>query len=53
MRNTTWKKLALALLSGSVMFQIPACTQTAIGISTFASLVTAGGVAYLVFRVTE
>lgn len=53
MRNTTWKKLALMLLSGSVMLQIPACTQTAISVATFASLVTAGGVVYLIGRVTE
>ncbi len=53
MRKMNWKKLSLALLSGSILFQVPACTQTAIGISTLASLVTAGGVVYLIRKVID
>ena len=53
MRSQKWKKFALMVLSGSMMLQIPACTQTAIGITSLASVFTAGGVFYLVYRITE
>ncbi len=53
MRNGQWKKWALAMFSGATMMQVPGCTETAIGILTLASVVTAGGVVYLVVRVID
>ncbi len=51
MRN--FKRLALAVLSGSVLFQIPGCTETAIGITAAATSVTAGGVIYLIRKIMD
>lgn len=48
-----WKKFALLLVSGSVLLQVTACTQTAFYLSSLSSLVTAGGVLYLVDRVMD
>ncbi len=48
-----WKKLALAMLSGAVMFQAPACAEAALAVTTLSSVVTAGGVMYLVWRVFD
>jgi hypothetical protein len=53
MRNGQWKRLALAVLSGAVLFQAPGCVETALGITTLASLATAGGVIYLVVKVLD
>ncbi|MCK4340530.1 MAG: hypothetical protein KAY37_02255 [Phycisphaerae bacterium] len=53
MRKVYWKKLTLGLLSGSLLLQLPACTETALAISSLASVVTAGGVMYLVQRVID
>jgi hypothetical protein len=53
MRDGRWKRSALALLSGMVLFQVPGCTEAALGIMTLASVVTAGGVIYLVTRVID
>jgi hypothetical protein len=53
MRYGQWKRLVLTMLSGAVLFQAPGCEQAAIGLSTLASLVTAGGVIYLVTKVID
>jgi hypothetical protein len=53
MRNGRLKKLALAVFSGAILFQAPGCVETAVGLSTVASLVTAGGVIYLIRKVLE
>jgi hypothetical protein len=53
MKKHEWKKLALALLSGSILFQTPGCTDTALFITSVASAITAGGVIYLVRRVVS
>jgi|GEM_PF-2229943 len=47
------KRLALFSLSGAILLQSPGCVETALGISTLAQVVTAGGVMYLVARVLE
>lgn len=51
MRHMHWKKITLALLGGSILFQLPGCTETAIYISALAQTVTAGGVIYLIRKV--
>ncbi len=53
MKRTSWwkKMLAIGALSGAVLFQTPACTDAAQIITAGASVVTAGGVMYLVDRV--
>jgi hypothetical protein len=53
MRNGQWKRLLLAAFSGAILFQAPGCVETALGISTLASVVTAGGVIYLIRRVLD
>ena len=54
MMKKMWKKLlAVGLISGAFMFQTPTCTPTAEVITAGASLVTAGGVLYLVDRVVR
>ena len=53
MRNVQWKKVVLTVLSGSILFQLPGCTEAAIYIGSVASAVTAGGVLYLVRRVID
>jgi len=53
MRKLHWKKLALAMLSGSVLLQVPACTDAALAITTLSSMITASGVTYLVWRVID
>lgn len=55
MMKKMWKKmLAVGLIGGAIMFQTPTCTQsTAELITAGASLVTAGGVLYLVDRVVR
>ncbi len=52
MRNSL-KRWTLAVLSGSVLMQVPGCTETAIAVTTVASVLTAGGVLFLVRRVIE
>jgi hypothetical protein len=53
MRNGQWKRLALALLSGTILFQTPGCTEAALAITTIATSVTAGGVIYLIVKVLD
>ena len=53
MRNGRLKRLALAVLSGAVLFQTPGCVETALGLSTLGTLVTAGGVLYLIRKVLD
>jgi hypothetical protein len=52
-RNLRWKKLALSMLSGSMLFQVVGCAETAAVVTSLSSVFTAGGVLYLVWRVTE
>lgn len=54
MKKKMWKKLVvIGVISGSIMFQTPACVQTAEVVTAAASMVTAGGVLYLVDRVVR
>ena len=53
MRNGRIKRLALAVFSGAILLQAPGCVETAVGLTTVASLVTAGGVIYLIRKVLE
>ncbi len=45
--------IALALLSGTILFQTPGCTETAAVVTALSSALTAGGVLYLVRRVID
>ncbi len=51
MRKIDPRKWLWMLSSGAALYQIPGCTETAIGLTSFFSAVTAGGVLYLLFRV--
>ena len=53
MRNGRIKRLALAVFSGAILLQAPGCVETAIGLSTLGTLVTAGGVIYLIRKVLD
>lgn len=54
MKHTnSWKRFALTFLSGAILFQAPACAETALFVTTLSSVVTAGGVVYLVGRVLD
>lgn len=53
MRKIDWKKLALAVCSGTVLFQVPGCTETALYVTTFASAVTAGTVVFLARKIID
>lgn len=47
------KKWAILMASGAMMAQAPGCTEQAVVIASFAQVITAGGVIYLVGRVLE
>ncbi len=51
MRNGRYRRLALALLSGSILLQAPGCTETALGITSVATSITAGGLLYLIQKI--
>lgn len=51
MRKLQWKKLLIAMTSGSFMLQTAGCANAALGATTLFTGITAGGVIYLVFRV--
>lgn len=51
MRTASWKRWAAVVLSGSMLFQVPGCLETAAVITSFSSVLTAGGVLYLVGRI--
>lgn len=53
MRKTNLRKYAFAILSGAMLFQAPGCVEAAIYTTSLASVVTAGGVVYLVWRVFD
>lgn len=53
MRYGKWKRLALTMLGGAMLFQTPGCLDAAIYVTSLASVVTAGGVVYLVWRVVD
>jgi len=54
MLKRSWHKwMAFLTAGGAVLLQIPACTETAIAIGSAASVVTAAGVGYIVWRVLE
>lgn len=46
-----WKRFMLKFLSGAIMLQTSGCTDIATFTTTIASIVTAGGVIYIVTRV--
>ncbi len=51
MRKNYWHKMALVLMSGTILLQLPSCTDTAIYVSSVAQVVTAGGVLFLIRKV--
>ncbi len=51
MRNL--KRLALAVLSGTILLQAPGCAETAAVITAAASSVSAGGILYLLRKVID
>lgn len=51
MRKFDARKWLWMMSSGAAMFQVPGCTETALGLTSFFSALTAGGVLYLIFRV--
>ncbi|MFH1746259.1 MAG: hypothetical protein ABIG44_04370 [Planctomycetota bacterium] len=53
MRKHAWKMWALAMASGAVLLQTPACVETATIVTSVAQVITAGGVVYIVSRVME
>jgi hypothetical protein len=53
MRNWQWKRMALAVLSGTILFQTPGCAEASLGITAIATTVTAGGVIYLIRKVLD
>lgn len=53
MRKINWKQLALAVCSGTILFQVPGCTETALYITSLASAVTAGTVVFLARKVID
>lgn len=53
MRNGQWKKNLLAMLSGSILFQTTGCAEASLIITSLASVVTAGGVIYLIRKVLD
>jgi hypothetical protein len=51
MRIRDWKRLALSMLSGGVLLQTTGCTDAALGITTIASAITAGGVIFILQKI--
>jgi hypothetical protein len=51
MKNRYWKQLALSMLSGGMLFQVTGCTDAALGITTIATAITAGGVIYIIQKI--
>jgi hypothetical protein len=52
MKKRMWKRLlAVGLLGGACLLQLPTCTQQALWATAVSSAVTAGGVLYIVSRV--
>ena len=53
MRKRDWKRLALSMLSGGMLFQVTGCTDAALGITTIASAITAGGVIFIIRKIMD
>lgn len=53
MNKMQWKRLTLAMFSGGLLFQVPACAETALFVTSLSSALTAAGVLYLVNRVLD
>lgn len=49
--NLKFKRFMLQFLSGAVMLQTSGCTQVGTFVTTLASVVTAGGVIFIVSKV--
>lgn len=50
--NRVWRRITLALLAGgAVLFQLPSCVEVAAAVGASASVVTAGGVLFLIRQV--
>lgn len=53
MRKSSWKRVIWWIPALGVLMQTPACTDTLIGLTAASSVVTAGGLLYLISRVLE
>ena len=53
MRKSNWKSWLLSAVGCGVLFQAPTCTDAFQVVTSVSSIVTAGGVIYLVSRVLE
>ncbi len=53
MRPKSWKRWALAMLSGGIALQTTGCADAAVGVMTLASAVTAGGVLYIIQKIMD
>ncbi len=53
MRKNALLKWAALLAGGAMLLQVPSCAETATIIGSYAQVVTAGGVIYLIARVLE
>lgn len=54
MKRHTWKKWAVLLATGGALLQTTtSCNQLATGVITISSVVTAGGVVYIVSRIIQ
>ena len=51
MRNRDWKRLVFAMLSGGILMQTASCTDAALGITTIATAITAGGVIFIIQKI--
>jgi hypothetical protein len=52
MKKKAWKRLlAVGLIGGSFLFQAPTCTERAVFTTAVSSVITAGGVIYIVDRI--
>jgi hypothetical protein len=51
MKRSTWIRWAAWLAAGATVLQVSACTEQALVAGSAASVVTAGGVIYIVTRI--
>lgn len=51
MNTNRWRKWAAMLLPGAMMLQTTGCVETAIAAGATASVVTAGGLLFLISRI--
>jgi hypothetical protein len=53
MRDSSWRKWTLMLASGSMLLQVPGCTETATILTAVFTGLSAGGLFYLIRKVME